>query len=106
MGVWQARIKVRPTTWIPLLEMRLKPNRIDLPNNIKTLKEFGLCLFFWPTKFVDEYTTHEKENVTKIKTAETCNENLQKIDPKTGMWKRTRENLQLPLQRRLFAAST
>ena len=36
MGVWQARIKVGSTTSFPLLERRLKINRIDLPDNIKT----------------------------------------------------------------------
>ena len=36
MGVWQARIKVGSTTSFPLLERRLKMNRIDLPDNIKT----------------------------------------------------------------------
>ena len=35
-GVWQARIKVGSTTSFPLLERRLKMNRIDLPDNIKT----------------------------------------------------------------------
>ena len=34
--IWQARIKVRPTTLFPLLERRLKMNSIDLPENIKT----------------------------------------------------------------------
>ena len=36
MGVWQARIKVGSTASFPLLERRLKTNRIDLPDNIKT----------------------------------------------------------------------
>ena len=36
IGVWQARIKVGSITWFPLLERRLKVNRIDLPDNIKT----------------------------------------------------------------------
>ena len=36
MGVWQAQIKVGSTTSFPLLERRLKTNRIDLPDNIKT----------------------------------------------------------------------
>ena len=36
MGVWQARIKVGPTNSFPLLERRLKRNRIELPDNIKT----------------------------------------------------------------------
>ena len=36
MGVWQARIRVGSTTLFPLLERRLKMNRIDLPDDIKT----------------------------------------------------------------------
>ena len=36
MGVWQARIKVGPTTSFLLLERRLEMNRIDLPDNLKT----------------------------------------------------------------------
>ena len=36
MEVWQARIKVGSTTSYPLLERRLKTNRIDLPDDIKT----------------------------------------------------------------------
>ena len=36
MGVWQAQIKVGSTTSFPLLERRLKMNRIDSPNNINT----------------------------------------------------------------------
>ena len=36
MGIWQTRIKVGSTTSFPLLERRLKRNRIDLPDNIKT----------------------------------------------------------------------
>ena len=36
MGVWQARIKIESTTLFPLLERRLKMNRIDLLDNIKT----------------------------------------------------------------------
>ena len=35
MGVWQARIKVGSTTSFPLLERRLKMNRIDLTDDIK-----------------------------------------------------------------------
>ena len=36
IGVWQARIKVGSTTSYPLLERRLKMNRIYLPDIIKT----------------------------------------------------------------------
>ena len=36
MVVWQAQIKIGSTTSFPLLERRLKMNRIDLPDNIKT----------------------------------------------------------------------
>ena len=36
IGVWQARIKVGSTPSFPLLERRLKMNKIDLPDNIKT----------------------------------------------------------------------
>ena len=36
MEVWQARIKVGSTTLFPLLDKRLKMNRIELPDNIKT----------------------------------------------------------------------
>ena len=36
MEVWQARIKVGSTFSICLLERRLKMNKIDLPDNIKT----------------------------------------------------------------------
>jgi len=36
IGVWQARIKEGPTTSFPLLNKRLKINRIELPDNIKT----------------------------------------------------------------------
>ena len=35
-GVWQARIKVGSTSSFPLLETRLKMNKIDLAYNIKT----------------------------------------------------------------------
>ena len=35
-GVWQTRMKVGSTTSFPLLERRLKRNRIDLPDSIKT----------------------------------------------------------------------
>ena len=35
-GVWQARIKVGSTASFPLLERRLKINRIDFPDDIKT----------------------------------------------------------------------
>ena len=36
MKVWQPRIKIGSTTSFPLLERRLKINRIDLTDNIKT----------------------------------------------------------------------
>ena len=36
MGIWQTRIKVGSIASFPLLERRLKRNRIDLPDNIKT----------------------------------------------------------------------
>ena len=36
IGVWQAQIKVGSTSSFPLLRRRLKMNRIDLPDNIKT----------------------------------------------------------------------
>ena len=36
VGVWQARIKLGSTTSFPLLERRLKMNKIELPDNIKT----------------------------------------------------------------------
>ena len=35
-GIWQALIKVDSSTLLLLLERRLKINRIDLPDNIKT----------------------------------------------------------------------
>ena len=35
-GVWQAPIKVDSTIFFPLLERRLKMNRVDLSDNIKT----------------------------------------------------------------------
>ena len=35
MGIWQARIKVGPTTSFSLLERRLKITRIDLRDNIQ-----------------------------------------------------------------------
>ena len=36
MGVLEARIKVGSTNSLPLLKRRLKMNRIDLPDNVKT----------------------------------------------------------------------
>jgi len=54
IGVWQARIKVGSSTSFPLLDKRLKMDKIELPDNIKTYNiehleivspEFRYCFY-------------------------------------------------------------